>query len=378
MTATTVISQSATPFTKKSRNPFGLASGFALSKPHIFRDHVVYPSASARSTTANPQQDIRALSWSPLGTLLASADSRILRVWNPQRADVKHSIELKLPVSDSSGSATRGSRSGLARPSHLTGTECVIFNPSLDADLASLGSDGVLRFWDVRARAPLVSTITAGDSGLGLCWRPPQTGGDEVVVATKNDNIVTVSRRQQVVVESQQWDAQIYAPSFSNNGQYLLLPCGNGRLQILSYPDLTVQKTVHAHPSAVTRAISDPRGRHVATVGADSLVSLWDVQDWSCKQTYPGLLTGPGRSLSFSFDGAYLVAGDDNGGQGFEGVGVVHVEDGEEVCRIECRGEGRRAVTEVAWHPGRYWVAFGGGREGEGGLKVAGVGGGLL
>ena len=72
------------------------------------------------------------------------------------------------------------------------------------------------------------------------------------------------------------------------------------------------------------------------------------------------------KSIGFAFDGSFLVGADDEGG----GLEVVHVESGEGVGRVRGLVAG---ATCVAWHPGRYWVAW----AGEGGVVVkAGEGGG--
>ena len=382
MSTTATIQPQATPFTKKPRTQTSLSSALTLAKPIIYRDHLVYPDTSLRASTRNPPQDVRDLSWSPLGTSIAVADSRVLRVWAPQRADVKDSIELKPPASEAtklasaSSSISRTSRS--RAPVRITGTEKVVWNPAAEAELASLGSDGSLRLWDVRTRGQHISTIPVASTGLGLAWRPAHAGGDEIVATTRDDKIVTVSRRGLSVVESTKWHSQLNPPVFSNSGDLLLLPALNGRVEIVSFPGLEVKKTINAHPSPVNVVAQDPRGRHLTTAGSDSLVSLWDTGDFTCRQTYPNLLSGPARSVSFSFDSAYLVAGDESGGGGFEGLSVLHVETGEEVCKIVVSADGKRGVSVVRWHPGRYWLAFSGGREGEGGLKVAGLAGGVL
>ena len=58
------------------------------------------------------------------------------------------------------------------------------------------------------------------------------------------------------------------------------------------------------------------------------------------------------------------MGGSDEGG----GCEVVHVESGDVVGKVEGGGQ-------VAWHPGRYWIAYAG--DG-GGLRILGAGGGQL
>lgn len=153
------------------------------------------PTSSASSGAATT----RSLAFSPLGTLLAAADARAIRVWNPERPGAKYSTELKLlasavaaPASATTAAATAAAaapsrpRAGAAAsgPSGVVGTERVAWNPVHEAELSSVGSDGTVRIWDVRARAgeALVGTVKVGGEGFSMAWHP---AGDELVVGRK-------------------------------------------------------------------------------------------------------------------------------------------------------------------------------------------------
>ena len=159
----------------------GYSSGYNSGLP---------PSSSASSSGA---ATTRSLAFSPLGTLLAAADARAIRVWNPERAGAKYSTELKLPSSATAAAATTAAaaipsrpRAGAAAsgPSGVAGTERVAWNPVHEAELSSVGSDGSVRVWDVRARAgeALVGTVKVGGEGFSMAWHP---AGDELVVGRK-------------------------------------------------------------------------------------------------------------------------------------------------------------------------------------------------
>jgi len=109
-----------------------------------------------------------------------------------------------------------------------------------------------------------------------------------------------------------------------------------------------------------------PTGRYLATGGSDALITLWDTEDWVCRRTL-GAMVGSVRSVGFSWDGAYVVGGSDEG----NGLEIAHVETGEYVCRVETSAP----PLCVAWHPSRYWVAYSGDAMG---LKIVGTAGGSL
>ncbi len=94
--------------------------------------------------------------------------------------------------------------------------------------------------------------------------------------------------------------------------------------------------------------------------GSDALVTLWDTQNFVCQRSLSAM-TGPVRSISFSFDGSYVVGGSDEG----TGLDIAHVETGEYVYRVETPWP----APCVQWHPNRYVLAYSGDPAG---LKIIG------
>jgi THO complex subunit 3 len=104
---------------------------------------------------------LRTLAWSPLGNYVATGSGdRRLRVWNPERAHVKHSTELR---------------------GHAGAVERVAWHPAREAELASVAADGSVRVWDVRSKGN-VAELKTGRDCFTLCWRPD---GTEMLVGTK-------------------------------------------------------------------------------------------------------------------------------------------------------------------------------------------------
>ena len=87
---------------------------------------------------------------------------------------------------------------------------------------------------------------------------------------------------------------------------------GAGTIKLLSYPDLDLDQTLHAHTSACLSLEIDPRGKYLGIAGSDSLLTLWDTTDWISRHTLSEYL-GPVRSISFTFDGSYVCGGCDEG-----------------------------------------------------------------
>lgn len=119
---------------------------------------------------------LRSIAWNPLGTLIAVGSTNgNLRVyeyktyprlelislrWNPDRANVKYSTELK---------------------GHTAAIEKVAFNPVKDAVLCSVSSDGNVKFWDVKTKEVINEVKGLGDA-FTLAWSPD---GETLVVGNK-------------------------------------------------------------------------------------------------------------------------------------------------------------------------------------------------
>ena len=147
--------------------------------------------------------------------------------------------------------------------------------------------------------------------------------------------------------------------AFCHSGTKIFLTTGEGRIKILSYPEF--QPVLHSrinpksaftlsgHTSSCLSVELQPTGRLLATGGSDSIITLWDTTDWICQRTIIDM-TGPVRSISFSFDGSYIVAGSDEG----NGLEITHGETGENVFSISAASP----CQIVAWHPSRYYLAY--------------------
>jgi THO complex subunit 3 len=108
---------------------------------------------------------IRTISWNASGTFIATgATDRTLRIWNPEKTNVKNSTELK----------TTG-----APP--FTNLERVAFHPINENELASCTTDGMVRLWDIRSKAS-VGEVKVGEQPFTLAWTPD---GTELVAGRK-------------------------------------------------------------------------------------------------------------------------------------------------------------------------------------------------
>lgn len=105
----------------------------------------------------------------------------------------------------------------------------------------------------------------------------------------------------------------VHSLIFSHSGDTLLLSTASGQVLLYDFPNLTPIHSVDAHASAALCLELDPRGIHLAVGGSDAVVGIWDTSEWMCVRTLRRM-DAPVKSLSFSFDGAYICAGSDEPG----------------------------------------------------------------
>ncbi|KAG8625826.1 hypothetical protein KVT40_006227 [Elsinoe batatas] len=302
---------------------------------------------------------IRHIAWSPTGACLAATSGAAVRIWNPEKPQVKNSQELK---------------------GHVGVVERVAWRPTRESELASTGSDGTVKLWDVRigaigtGKSNVVQEVKVGDHGLFMTWSPD---GNEIVVGRRDDVIVPIDVRMGLVpgglpeaLETREGkklqSAQTNQIAFSNSGREVFATTGDGLVKVLDWPSMKLLHTLNAHTSAANCVAHSPNGSYVATGGSDSLIALWDTYDWVCRHTLSNS-TSAIHHLSFSFDGTYIASGCGPEKDGQAGLEISHVETGESVYTIETTN----APTMVAWHPLRYWLAYAGD---PGGLRTIGVG----
>ncbi|POS86576.1 hypothetical protein EPUL_001470 [Erysiphe pulchra] len=307
------------------------------------------------STSRIPvSNSIRSIAWNPLGTLIATgALDGTIRVWNPEKPKSIYSTELN---------------TGSSKGHHRSAIEKVSFNPVKDAELCSVSSDGVIRFWDVRSKA-IINEVKGLGETFTLTWAP---NGESLIVGNKADNLFILSPTQSTPISSHQQNVQTNQITFCYSGKKIFMTTGEGRVKILSYPDFkpiyylryspSEPFTINGHTSSCLTVELQPNARFLATGGSDSIIALWDTTDWICQRTLTEM-TGPVRSISFSFDGSYIVGGSDEG----SGLEIIHTETGEQVHSIKTPGG--HPCTMVSWHPSRYWLAY----TDLGGLKILGV-----
>lgn len=251
------------------------------------------------------------------------------------------------------------------------------WDPTHPERLASAGEDGTLRFWDIRQGSKPIRTVENDSklSFLNLCWSPDAS---IVAIGDSKDRLQfydssTGKKLAEHVEFSRSPNAsegqkdQINEVSFSHSGDYLFVPTGAGSVVTYAFSregdaaKLTEFHRYEAHACVINCIDIDPRGRYIAVGGADSIVSLIDLEEFYCVNTFAHLESDV-RTISFSYDGDFIaVAGKDFF------IDVSAVSTGQQVRKIDNL---TYPVNSIAWHPSKYVLAYAG-DEKAGNVRVA-------
>ncbi|KAK9418533.1 putative WD domain-containing protein [Seiridium unicorne] len=300
---------------------------FPTLKPTVYND----------PNTARTPGNLRTIAWNPLGTWVATGcTDKTLRVWNVDKPNVRQSTELK---------------------GHTAAIEKVAFNPVKELELCSVSSDGTVKFWDVRTRN-IINEVKGLGEAFTLAWAPD---GESLVVGNKADTLFVLSPTQSTPLSSHQQSVRTNNIAFCWSGKRIYATTSEGYTRILRYPSLEpaflydykdpkdAEMKLHGHTSACTTVELHPMNRYLATGGSDSLISLWDSEEWNCQRTITKMV-GPIKSISFSFDGHCIVGGSDEG----NAMEFTNCETGEHLFTYKTASP----CSLVAWAPNRYALAY--------------------
>jgi WD40 repeat protein len=349
-------------------------------------------------TLAGLDARIDRLAFSPDGTYLGGAtqDGRV-RIW--ESATGREGIVLRGKAEDivaltfsSHGQLATGGRTGLVRlwnlrtgqevlslRGHTNPIQSLAFSPDgLRLASGDLGSEDLgaftvvgaaVKVWDL-VSGPLATSFKGDMNGFGLAFSPD---GELLAAGCGPERINLFGRLapgQPGVVNV--WDARttqlrrafkkqanvITDVAFSADGRLLASASLDGTIVVWSL-DTPEMFTLPGHPGGVLRLAFHPRQQRLASTGFDRAVRIWDLTTRQEKVSVsfdPDLI----RSVAFSSDGLYLVAGggvNAIGGLGLKTPGLLRIldsESGEERHRLVGH---TGIVRAVAVSPDGRWVA---------------------
>ena len=272
------------------------------------------------------KKKVHCVAWNISGRRLASGSvDQTTRVW-----DVEH-----------------GARSGkeLELKGHSDSVDQVCWDPSNEDRLVSISGDKSLRVWDVRSGSKCTATVQTSGENINLAWHPD---GVTIAVGDRNDVVSFVDARKHRVLSTKKFSFEVNEMCWSSSGNMLLMTTGTGAVEVHTWPGPHKLLSVKAHTAGCYAIDVDPTGQMLAVGGADTLVSLWDADDYTCLRTV-SRFDKPVRVVRFSKGGELLATGSED-----HFIDVADTSTGARVAKVSTG----TVTNSLAWSPSEYMLAF--------------------
>ncbi|OQR92664.1 hypothetical protein THRCLA_08643 [Thraustotheca clavata] len=296
-------------------------------KPELYGTLTTLPELSGHNKLAY------ALGWNYNGSFLASGSTdRSVRVWD---ADTNMLITECLGHNDS--------------------VNQLVWDPTSTNRVASACNDKSMRIWDVKS-AKSTANLSFSSEIMNLAY----TNDGKYIAAGHNDSVINlIDTRKNKVVRRIVNPFDVNELQYNKQGFLFVAaghPSGYGTFEVMklvhedkhSAPTLENIHKVIAHSGSCFAIDLDSTGRRLALGGADSLVSIWDLEEIYCEHTFIGS-TSLIRTVSFSYDGLFLASGSED-----HCIPILHVPTGTLAFSIGMNA----SPQQIAWHPTKPVLAY--------------------
>ncbi|KAF7290897.1 WD-REPEATS-REGION domain-containing protein [Mycena chlorophos] len=295
---------------------------FSAFKPRDYRYH--------------SQQAITHVAWSCDGKRLAGVGiDKLTRVWVPEKG-----------MDQKSASLFSGA--------HSDDVDYVSWNPTHpDLFCTSSQKDRRIVFWDARQ--------SRHTQQCSLKVSPVQTSyspDGRVLLYTSSGHAMSFLVYEKDSEDPDAKESWQPSPKQSTMGSTALFNhAGDGlvlthhsefTLRVLDYPSMALRESLVAHVGGCLAVAFDPRGRYMASGGNDSIVNLFDINDWICARTITSCEHSV-NSVSFSHDGEYLAIASAG-----SYIDICATETAVRLHRITALAP----APTVTWHPSKYAIAY--------------------
>ncbi|KAJ2160287.1 hypothetical protein GGF46_002399 [Coemansia sp. RSA 552] len=274
------------------------------------------------------QGSVYDLSWSSDGNLLTAAGSKgPVRSWRLERGGHKE------------GEAHKGIEGNIERLAWCPASQ----DPNI---LAAAPYDKVVYLWDYRTGV-VQTKLDTDKINSDICW---SHSGRYLASASRDEGLAIFDVTQpQSPVFSAEVDGTINSVRWSVDDKLVFLATHVGTVEVFAWPTMEHLTMVPAHAASCNCVGVDPRGRLLATGGADATMELWTTDDFSLRNTVDGF-ESPLLSANFSMDGEFVACASDD-----LNIMIHAASTGKLVHRLGLD----LMATALEWHPRKLAFAYG-------------------
>jgi len=281
----------------------------------------------SRLTLPCHKSNIHSVRWNPEGNLLASGGK-------DKAMHLHRVVESELVFQQ------RYSNNG-----HTNDIDQLCWNPENSNLLATASVDRQVKIWDVRYDDPVVS-IKLKNENMTVCW---SNNGTTIAVADKADLVSFIdSRAGFKVAKDQKFQFEVGEITWNKECDLFFVTSGDGKIHVLSYPDLQTLLVIDAFASPCVCIRFDATGRYFAVGSNDAIASVWDSENLACIQAIDRP-DWPVKAVSFSHDSRYLASGSED-----SFIDIADIHTGEQIAAIDVNSP----TLTLDFHPKEYILAY--------------------
>lgn len=228
---------------------------------------------------------------------------------------------------------------------HTNDIDQLCWNPDSSNQLATASIDRHVKIWDVRYTDPIAS-IKLKNENMTVCW---SNNGSSIAVADKSDVVSCIDvKAGYKVIKDQKFQFEVNEIAWNKENDLFFVTSGDGKIHVLSYPDLQTLLVIDAFASPCVCIRFDATGKYFAVGSNDAIASIWDTENLACIQAI-GRPEWPIKTVSFSYDSRYLASGSED-----SFIDIADIQTGEQIAAIDVNSP----TLTLDFHPKEYILAY--------------------
>ena len=301
---------------------------FVQSLPPLVPEGEIIPEITNLLSRLRPMGYVNAVAVSPDGLTVASADGKLIRLWD---------VATRKEVARLEG--------------HTNSVNSVAFDPQ-GRWLASGSTDGTVRLWSLAQRKELARLEGHSDVVRSVAFDPQ----GRWLASGANDKTVRLwdLARRKELARLEGHAGAVNSVAFDPQGRWLASGSSDNTVRLWDLVQRKELARLDGHSGSVLSVAFDPKGRWLASGSDDNTLRLWDLREHKELPRLEGHFgsNGPVWSVAFDPQGRWLANG--------SGDNTLRLWDLVRREELAARmGRGISPFYSVAFDPNGKWLASG-------------------